>query len=75
MATSRATFTVTDARSPADVENIEDALRDHEGVQLVDIDPETGETEVRHGESLVSGEEIRSAVEELGYDVEPDEEP
>jgi len=72
VATSRATFTVTDATSAADVETIEDALRDHEGVQLVDVDPETGETEVRHGEALVSGEELRSTVEELGYEVEPD---
>lgn len=74
MANSRVSFTVTDAGSSDDAGDIEDTLRDKEGVQLVDIDPETGETEVRHGEELISGEEIRSTVAELGYEVESDEE-
>ena len=74
MANSRATFTVTGVESGEHAEEIEDALRDREGVQLVDLDPETGETEVRHGESLISDEEIRSTVEALGYGVADDEE-
>lgn len=72
MANSRTSFTVRGV-SPGDAEEIEDALRDREGVQLVDLDPESGETEVRHGEALISDEEIRSTVEDLGYEVEADE--
>lgn len=76
MANSRATFTVTGVESADDGAEIEDALQEEEGVQLVDLDPETGETEVRHGEALISDEEIRSTVEDLGYGVETaDDEP
>jgi len=74
VANSRASFVVADAESGADRAEIEDALEDREGVQLVEFDPETGETEVRHGEELISGEEIRQTVEGLGYKVEDAEE-
>lgn len=70
MANSRATFTVTGLTSADDGDEIEAALREREGVQLVDVDPETGQTEVRHGEELISGAEIRQTVEDLGYEVE-----
>jgi|AntDeeMinimDraft_5_1070356.scaffolds.fasta_scaffold22143_1 copper chaperone CopZ len=76
MANSRVRFTVAGVDSPDDAEEIEDALRDKEGVQLVDLNQETGESEVRHGEALISDEEILSTVEDLGYEVESnDEEP
>jgi copper chaperone CopZ len=74
VANSRARFVIADAESRADREEIEDALKDREGVQLVDIDLNNGRAEVRHGEALISGEEIRSTVEELGYEVEDTEE-
>jgi copper chaperone CopZ len=74
MANSRAEFVVADAESRADREEIEDALEDREGVQLVDLDLDNGQAEVRHGEELISGEEIRSTVEALGYEVEDTEE-
>jgi copper chaperone CopZ len=70
VANSRASFTVRGVESSADADEIEADLRDREGVQLVDIDPETGETEVRHGEELISGAEIRGAVADLGYEVD-----
>jgi copper chaperone CopZ len=76
MANSRVRFTVAGVDSPDDAEEIEDALRDKEGVQLVDLNQETGESEVRHGEALISDVEILSTVEDLGYEVESnDEEP
>ncbi|CQH54107.1 HMA domain protein [Halobacterium hubeiense] len=67
MSNSRAEFTVS---KDADGETIEDALHEREGVQLAAFDPETGLVEVRHGEALISTEEIESTVRELGYDVE-----
>ena len=70
MADSRATFTVAGVESADDAEEIEDALKEREGVQMVEIDTETGETEVRHGEELISAAEIESTVRELGYDVD-----
>lgn len=73
MANSRAMFTVAGLDSAADGEEIEDELREREGVQLVDVEPGTGEVEVRHGEELISGEQIKSAIEELGYEVEDGE--
>ena len=74
MANSRATFTVGGLESADDGEAIEAALHDREGVQLVDLDPETGETAVRHGEELISAAEIRQAVQDLGYEVDSPEE-
>jgi len=74
VANSRATFRVGGLESADDGEAIEAELREREGVQLVDLDPETGETEVRHGEELISAAEIRQTVEELGYEVDSPEE-
>lgn len=69
MATSRTEFAVRglDAGNGAD---IEDALGELEGVQLVDVDPENGRVEVRYGEELVYEEAIRDAVRDAGYEVE-----
>ena len=72
MANSRTTFTVADVESGADEDEIEAALQEREGVQLVDV--ERGEVTVRYGEELISEEEIESVVRELGYEVEKAEE-
>jgi copper chaperone CopZ len=66
VASSRVEFTVS---KTADGAAIEDALRDREGVQLATFDADTGEVTVRHGEALISTEEIKETVRELGYDV------
>ena len=66
---------VADAESRPDREEIEDALEEREGVQLADLDLSNGRAEVRHGEALISDEEIRRTVEALGYEVEDTEEP
>lgn len=73
MANSRATFTVDGVVSADDGEQIENALADLEGVQLAVVDVESREVEVRHGEELVSTEEIKSTVRELGYNVDEDD--
>ena len=68
MANSRTTFAVAGVESGDDGDEIESALGEREGVQLVDV--ESGEVTVRYGEELISEEEIKSVVRELGYDVE-----
>ncbi len=70
MANSRTTFTAAGVESTSDGEEIENALHEKEGIQLVTVDDETGEVVVRHGEALISAEEIEQTVEGLGYDVE-----
>jgi len=75
VANSRTRFVVADAESRPDREEIEDALEEREGVQLADLDLNSGRAEVRHGEALISDEEIRRTVEALGYEVEDTEEP
>lgn len=73
VANSRAKFSVGGVESAADADGIKDELGDLDGVQLADVDPDTGEAEVRYGEELISEEEIESTVRELGYEVEGDQ--
>lgn len=70
MGDSYANFTIRGIESGAEVGPIEDALQDLDGVQMVTIDPESGETEVRYGEELLSAERIRSTVRDAGYEVD-----
>jgi len=70
VANSRTTFTASNVGSDSDAADIEDALHEREGVQLVTVDADTGEVVVRHGEELISGEEIESTVTDLGYEIE-----
>ena len=70
MADSRTEFAVRGVESETDEREIDDALGALEGVQMVKIDPEGDRVEVRYGEELISEEEIRSAVRDLGYEVE-----
>ena len=70
MSDSRLKFTVSGVDSAKDVDDITDELQTLEGVQLVEVDADTGQTEVRYGEELLSEEKIKSTVRDAGYEVE-----
>ena len=70
MADSRTGFTVSEVESEDEAEKIEDELRELQGVQMAVVDYESGDTEVRYGEELLSEEEIKSAVQDMGYRAE-----
>jgi copper chaperone CopZ len=70
MPDSYAEFTVRGVSSEEDVQTITDELQELEGVQMVEIDVESGRAEARYGESLLSEVDIESAVAEAGYEVE-----
>lgn len=70
MADSRETFTIQGAESEDELESVADAVRDLDGIQGVDTDSDSGEVSVRYGEELVSGERIKDAARDLGYEVE-----
>lgn len=70
MAESHANFTIADGASAADVRTLEDDLEDVDGVMGASIDPESGDVEVRYDEDLVSGERVKNAARDAGYDVE-----
>lgn len=69
MANSRETFTVR-GESSDELQGVEDAVGDLEGVQDVQVDPGNDEVTVRYGEELVSGEAIKDAVRDQGYEVD-----
>lgn len=69
MAESHENFTITDGASAADVRTLEDDLEDVDGVMGASIDPESGDVAVRYDEDLLSGERVKNAVREEGYDV------
>lgn len=69
MADSYTNFTVRGIDSEDEVREIDDELRKLEGVQMADIDHESGRVEVRYGEELISEEEIKSTVRDVGYEV------
>lgn len=70
MSDSYAEFTVRGVSSEDDVQTITDELQELEGVQMVEVDVESGHAEVRYGESLLSEVDIESAVRDAGYEVE-----
>ena len=69
MADSYTNFTVRGIDSEDEVREIDDELRNLEGVQMADVDHESGRVEVRYGEELISEEEIKSTVRDVGYEV------
>lgn len=70
MADSYAHFTVRGIESADEVGTLESDIQALDGVQLADVDPDSGETEVRYGEEKLSEERIESAVREAGYEVD-----
>lgn len=74
MAQSTVTFTVRGLDAESDADDIEAELESLEGVMGTEFD-EGGEATVRYDEDLVAGESVVLTVEEMGHDVEWDDEP
>ena len=70
MADSQVDFTVSGIESADDGRAIKEELRNIRGVQMVEVDRESGRVEVRYGEELLSEERIKSAVRDIGYEVD-----
>lgn len=70
MADSYVTFTVHGIESEDEVESFKDELQEVKGIQIVDINSESDEVEVGYGEELLSEEQIKSQVREMGYEAE-----
>lgn len=70
MADSFVEFTVRGLETEDEADEITDELRSLDGVQMVEIETESGRAEVRYGEELLSEEDVKGTVRELGYDVE-----
>lgn len=74
MAQSTVTFTVRGFDAESDADDLAEELKTLEGVMGTESD-EHGEVTVRYDEDLVAGERVVLTVEDLGYDVERDDEP
>lgn len=70
MSDSTTNFAIPGIESEDELENVRGTLHELDGVQMVNVDPESGETEVRYGEELLSEERIRSTVRDAGYEVD-----
>ena len=70
MSDSYLTLAVRGVESEDDARTLTDELQKLEGVQMVDVDVEGGQAEVRYGEELLSEEDIKSAARDAGYEVE-----
>lgn len=73
MADSEVTFLVRGVESGDDARAVEDELRELRGVQMAEVDPESGRAEVRYGEELLSEERIETAIRDAGYEVDEEE--
>jgi copper chaperone CopZ len=69
MANSRANFTVSGVESENEAEMIEGELQEYQGIQMANIDHESGQIKVRYGEELISEKEIKSTVQDEGYSI------
>ena len=70
MAQSNVEFTVHDLDSEDDVGRIEDELEGEDGILGVEIDQESGRTEILYDNELLAEERIKRGVREMGYEVE-----
>lgn len=70
MAQSTALFTVQGVDSEDDTQSITDELGELDGVMGVDIDPQSGDMEVKYDEDVLAEERVKITVREIGYDVE-----
>lgn len=70
MAQSNVEFTVHDLDSEDDVGRIEDELEGEDGILGVEIDRESGRTEILYDNELLAEERIKRGVREMGYEVE-----
>ena len=70
MANSYSEFTVHGIDTEAGAREIEEELGKLEGFQIAEIDAETGHVEVGYTDELLWEEKIKSAIRDLGYEVE-----
>lgn len=70
MAQSNVEFTVHDLDSEDDARRIEDELEGEDGILGVEIDRESGRTEILYDNELLAEERIKRGVREMGYEVE-----
>ena len=70
MASSYTDFTVHTIESEDEARTLEDELEDQRGIQLVEIDHESGHVEARYTEELLSEERIKSRVRDSGYELQ-----
>lgn len=69
MAETKSTFTIAGVDADRDAERVTDELIDTDGVMGADVDPGSGQAEVRLDEDLISEEHVRDTVREMGYEV------
>lgn len=62
-------FSVRKVESEAEVDDIESELANARGVETVDIDTDSGAAEVEYDEEEIGEEQIRGAVQDMGYEV------
>lgn len=70
MAENTAEFVIQGLSSEDDAREIRESLDDVDGVMSMDIDPETGEANVNYDYDLISEEEVKRTVRELGFELE-----
>lgn len=70
MAENRADFVIGDLDTEDDVREIQRELDDEDGILSTEIDLETGEAKILFDYDLLSEEEVKRTVRDLGYDVE-----
>lgn len=70
MAENSSEFTVRGIESADEAEDIESELEALDGVMGADVDPESGDTEVRVDVDVLSEERTEITVREMGYELE-----
>lgn len=70
MAENSSEFTVRGIESADEAEDIENELEALDGVMGADVDPESGDTEVRVDVDVLSEERTEITVREMGYELE-----
>jgi copper chaperone CopZ len=70
MGDNRASFTVPGVASEDEAGLIREELEELNGVREATVDVDTGEATVRYGDELLSEEEIKRSIRNVGYEVE-----
>lgn len=70
MAENTADFTITGVDSVSEARDIEERLKELDGVMAADVDRENGDTTVRFDYDLLSEERVRNQVRDAGYEIE-----
>lgn len=62
-------FAIRKVESEEEVDGIESELANARGVETVDIDADSGAAEVDYDDEEIGEEQIRGAVQDMGYEV------